>query len=172
MPRFKVPVSVTEKLPPILSVPNVKPLISTTETLFAPPVLVSDTAPVKLLFPAPTSVIAAPPVVTLVIPPITSVEPAPCVTAPAATTVKFPPFVLIEPVPVKVTAPVLAPPPVPVALKIRFKADVAALIVMPLSTTTSPTALTVSVWAAARFGVAQSAKVTVPVPAKPSPRFV
>ena len=58
------------------TVPMTSASTSVIATVFAP-VLVSDTAPVKLLFPVPTSVIAAALVVTLVVPPITRVEAPP-----------------------------------------------------------------------------------------------
>ena len=80
------------------TVPKTSAFLSVIE-IATPPVLVSDTAPVKSLFPVPTSPIAAPPVVTLVVPPITSVEVPLCVTAdaPELAIVRLPPCVVMLP---------------------------------------------------------------------------
>ena len=74
----------------MLSVPNVRALVSVIATPNAP-VLVKETAPPKLLF-ASVSVIAKVPVVKLAVPPVTELfmPPTSCVIAPPAVIATLP----------------------------------------------------------------------------------
>ena len=81
----------------IETVPKTSAFVAVIKTTFGP-VLVRDTAPVKLLV-VPPSVIAAPPVVTVVVPPIVRTESPACATVPAPELeiVRLPPRVVIVP---------------------------------------------------------------------------